>query len=840
MTFQDKSTSSILPYTCVYIDAEFKDIFGAASRCLTCCGDREQVIQDLKQMWTTSTNQNPVLPCLSVRTGLDLFLQVKNYPPGSEIIMSAINIPDMVYIVKHHGLKVVPLDVDIERTSPKLDQLKHLISTKTVAILVAHIYGKQVEMDSIIDIAQEQNLVVIEDCAECFCGFDWLGNPRSDLSLFSFGVIKPSTAFGGAIAKIRDQDLYDKMHRHYSKYPVQKHGEYFKKLTKYFMVYLLLDCPQVVKPAMWLTRTLNIDHKRYVIKMLRGFPSDMVHRIRQQPSNALLQTLRHRLKNFKATEFKSTSIKGDYVRERLPESVTIVGAESTVNNYWLYPILVENPDTVVKILNAMGIDAYRGATQLNIIEPEKWNPHLDYFAPLIHYYPHEARYLIDHVVYLPVNKSVPFHVLDQICKGLEVAIKISKNGRSVNVRPQSKLVEDITGKAFKKIKIGTTDDTGAHRLNRLYCMAFFIALTLFSSAEQFVGEPISCWCPAQFKKFHVSYANAYCWIKNTYLVPFEDSLPVDHREREDQEIMYYQWVPIIFALQAFMFFLPRMFWKHWNGYSGFDLKKVLRIADNASYDSPDERKDKIGQLAEFIDRWIDIRDCIMGKTKTSRRIKEAMASVGIHKGNFMMVFYLFTGFLYFANTLGQFFLLELLLGNNFLRIGPDFLMLMFEGKKWKDLERFPLVTYCDFDIRQLSNLQRWTVQCSLPINLFNEKLFVITWFLLVVMTLINGGHLVWNMVTFCLPWRQHHYILKYLHLSEPKHFNSKGAARQRDLVDKFIKNYLRNDGIFVIWMVSANTSQVLASELVETLWTNYCEKPTIKSYMNLEDDEIQC
>lgn len=99
----------------------------------------------------------------------------------------------------------------------------------------------------------------------------------------------------------------------------------------------------------------------------------------------------------------------------------------------------ENPDTIVKILNAMGIDAYRGATQLNIIEPEKWNPHLDYFAPLIHYYPHEARYLIDHVVYLPVNKSVPFHVLDQICKGLEVAIKISRNGRSVSVRPHSKL-----------------------------------------------------------------------------------------------------------------------------------------------------------------------------------------------------------------------------------------------------------------------------------------------------------------------------------------------------------------------------------------------------------------
>ena len=50
---------------------------------------------------------------MCVRTLFDLYLTVKNFPKGSEVIMTAINIPDMVNIVLLHGLKPVPVDVDI-------------------------------------------------------------------------------------------------------------------------------------------------------------------------------------------------------------------------------------------------------------------------------------------------------------------------------------------------------------------------------------------------------------------------------------------------------------------------------------------------------------------------------------------------------------------------------------------------------------------------------------------------------------------------------------------------------------------------------------------------------
>ena len=83
-----------------------KDFIQAGLNCLRCHRNKAEIVNDLKEFWTNTTNQNSVLPCLSVRTGLDLFLKVKAFPPGSEVITSAINIPDMVTVMRSHRLKV--------------------------------------------------------------------------------------------------------------------------------------------------------------------------------------------------------------------------------------------------------------------------------------------------------------------------------------------------------------------------------------------------------------------------------------------------------------------------------------------------------------------------------------------------------------------------------------------------------------------------------------------------------------------------------------------------------------------------------------------------------------
>lgn len=91
---------------CFSLDANWRNFKDAITSCLSCSVNRDRVVSEIKALWTNENNPNHVLPCLSVRSGFDLYLKVMDFPPGSEVIMSAVNIPDMITVVKHHKLKV--------------------------------------------------------------------------------------------------------------------------------------------------------------------------------------------------------------------------------------------------------------------------------------------------------------------------------------------------------------------------------------------------------------------------------------------------------------------------------------------------------------------------------------------------------------------------------------------------------------------------------------------------------------------------------------------------------------------------------------------------------------
>ncbi len=180
-----------------------------------------------------------VLACLSVRSGFDLLLSALDWPPGSEVLVSAVTIPDMAAIIEAHGLKPIPIDLTPRDMSPRIELLRQAITPATRAVLVAHLFGGRVDLAPFAETAAEHGLLLIEDCAQAYRGPGDLGDRRADVSLFSFGPIKTATALGGALLRVRDPQALKSMHARQAVYPTQSRLKYLQRIAKYSGLKLL-------------------------------------------------------------------------------------------------------------------------------------------------------------------------------------------------------------------------------------------------------------------------------------------------------------------------------------------------------------------------------------------------------------------------------------------------------------------------------------------------------------------------------------------------------------------------------------------------------------------------
>jgi len=401
-----------IPYACLYVDMPWKELWSTVYRSTLVRHDPKKLEQELIRLWSSppqnsSTYSSPppldAVVGLSARSVLDAYLAVKRYPEGSFVVMTAINIPDISVVVRAHGLIPLPIDVKTDTLSPKLEQLPDLIKgKKCVAFLAAHLYGRRMDMDAVVESCQQHGLDVIEDCAEAFVGLSYRGHPKSDLSFFSFGSIKVCTAFGGSLARVKDPQVRSEMVVLLHSYPRRTRRIYLSKALRNTAMMHALNVPILTGSITYIARSVfHGDVKPYAVQMLRGFPGNLLSNIRQQPSECLLFVLLSRLSSFDENTHRQYMKKCDLVAEALHPMCPVPGMKAPHRSHWLFPILVEDRDLVIQELNAIGVDAYQGATQLALVEGGS--------AP-------EAASIMKRVIYLPVHKAVPKFEMRNIVK----------------------------------------------------------------------------------------------------------------------------------------------------------------------------------------------------------------------------------------------------------------------------------------------------------------------------------------------------------------------------------------------------------------------------------------
>ena len=204
---------------------------------------------------------------------------------------------------------------------------------------------------------------------------------------------------------------------------------------------------------------------------------------------------------------------------------------------------------------------------------------------------------------------------------------------------------------------------------------------------------------------------------------------------------------------------------------------------------------------------------------------------GRRHSNYLILLYVFVKFLYLVNAVGQIFLLDLFLGGSaFHAYGIDVLRGAVDLESdWPETgsARFPRVTMCDVKIRRLGNVHRYTVQCVLPINAFSEKIFLFFWFWFVFVAISTLVSLVLWIVRFTMPAIRSRYVKQHIeYIKKPK-------DSERRKVKKFIHSYLNQDGVFILRLMTHNTSTITTTEFVYSLWEHYRKKAD-------DHDEVDC
>jgi perosamine synthetase len=343
------------------------------------------------------------LVCLSVRSGFDLLLQAAAWPPGSEVLVSAVTIPDMIRLLEIHGLTPIPLDLDPATLSVDLGQLRRAISPRTRAILVAHLFGSHMPVEPLLAIARQHGLFVIEDCAQAYDGV-FRGAPGSDARLWSFGPIKTFTALGGGIVQLNDPALLQRMRCLQERYPRQSRRLFLRRVVLVAALKLLAR-PRRLALFVALCRLRKQDYDRLLYRALRGFAGpNLLARLRQQPSLPLLHLLARRISRADPARVAARARAARRLLEHIPASSRI-GSHANDHSHWMLPIISSNPATLVRVLQAQGFDATRIASSLFCVAAASSRPDLD---------PEHTRRWLSQIVYLPTYRPLPEPLLERL------------------------------------------------------------------------------------------------------------------------------------------------------------------------------------------------------------------------------------------------------------------------------------------------------------------------------------------------------------------------------------------------------------------------------------------
>ena len=166
-----------------------------------------QYLNAFQEDFKTYTGANHVFAVDNCTNALRLAAVLCRLGPGDEVIIPAYTFCATAIPFGMTGATIVWADIDPDTWVVDPKDIEKKITSKTKAIVVVHLLGMPVDMQRVMEIAQKNNLKVVEDCAQA-PGASIQGKKVGsfgDFGCFSFHAAKNFTTLGeGGVLTVRN------------------------------------------------------------------------------------------------------------------------------------------------------------------------------------------------------------------------------------------------------------------------------------------------------------------------------------------------------------------------------------------------------------------------------------------------------------------------------------------------------------------------------------------------------------------------------------------------------------------------------------------------------------
>lgn len=167
-------------------------------------------VRIFEQLFSEYIGVDHCIGCGNGTDAIEISLRAFGIGEGDEVIVPVNTCVPTAEAVVNAGAKPVFADVDPVFHTLTSHTAAQKITGKTRALLPVHLYGCPADMDPIMDLARENDLIVIEDCAQAH-GAEYKGRKTGSIgnaAAFSFYPTKNLGALGDAGAIVSNDSLF--------------------------------------------------------------------------------------------------------------------------------------------------------------------------------------------------------------------------------------------------------------------------------------------------------------------------------------------------------------------------------------------------------------------------------------------------------------------------------------------------------------------------------------------------------------------------------------------------------------------------------------------------------